>query len=391
MTRESSVQLTGINIDLTEQKKAQEARQRLAAIVESSDDAIISKDLNGIVTSWNAAAEKMFGYTEEEMIGRPITTIIPGELYEDENRILATIAHGERIEHFETVRLRKNGKRLEVSLTVFPVRDQAGRIVGAAKIVRDITETKKAERSMRTAERLASVGRLAATIAHEINNPLEAITNLIYLAKNSDSQISAGKFLSIAEEELDRIFHISKQTLGFYRETKGATAVRLSTIVMPLLSVFAPRTRNKNIQMCPEIKGDTEVLAVPGEIRQVIANLLSNSIDAVQVGGRIRIRVSAASEWNENRTKGVRLTVADNGAGISPDVRARLFEPFVTSDKEVGTGLGLWISQNIVEAHGGSIRVRSSAKPGKSWTVFSVFLPARARPVSAKEALEEAI
>jgi PAS domain S-box-containing protein len=385
------VQLIGINIDLTEQKKAQEARQRFAAIVESSDDAIISKDLNGIVTSWNAGAEKMFGYTEEEMIGRPITTIIPGELYEDENRILATIAHGERIEHFETVRLRKNGKRLEVSLTVSPVKDQAGRIVGAATIARDITETKKAERSLRTAEKLASVGRLAATVAHEINNPLEAITNLIYLAKSSDSQSSARKYLSAAEEELDRIFHISKQTLGFYREPKGATAVRLSTIVTSLLSLFASRTRNKNIQICPEIKGDTEVLAVPEEIRQVVANLLSNSIDAVQVGGRIRIRVSAASEWNENRTKGARLTVADNGAGISPDVRAGLFEPFVTSDKEVGTGLGLWISKSIVEAHGGSIRVRSSAKPGKSWTVFSVFLPARARPVSAKEALKDAV
>jgi signal transduction histidine kinase len=136
--------------------------------------------------------------------------------------------------------------------------------------------------------------------------------------------------------------------------------------------------------MCPEIKGDTEVLAVPGEIRQVIVNLLRNSIDAVQVGGRIRIRVSPASEWNENRTKRVRLTVADNGAGISPDVRARLFEPFVTSDKEVGTGLGLWISKSIVEAHGGSIRVRSSAKPGKSWTVFSVLLPAHTQPGPAK-------
>ncbi|MGA8874016.1 MAG: ATP-binding protein [Candidatus Korobacteraceae bacterium] len=368
--------VTGINIDLTEFKKAEDARQKLAAIVESSDDAIISKDLNGIVTSWNGGAERMFGYTPQEMIGRSITTIIPHELYEDENRILATIGRGDRIEHFETVRLRKNGQRVEVSLTVSPVRDHTGRIVGAAKIARDITEAKKAERALHTSERLASVGRLAATVAHEINNPLEAITNLVFLAKHADSQASAVKYLSAAEEELDRIFHISKQTLGFYREAKGATAVRVSTIATSLLSVFSSRARSKNIQICPEIKGDTEIHAIPGEIRQVIANLLSNSIDAVENGGRIRIRVAAATSWDKKHTRGVRLTVSDNGSGIPDELRQRLFEPFVTSKKDVGTGLGLWISKSIIEAHGGTIRLKSSAKAGASWTAFSVFLPA---------------
>ena len=383
--------LTGINIDVTEHRKAEEARQRLGAIVESSDDAIISKDLTGIVTSWNAAAERMFGYTAEEMIGRSITTIIPRELYEDENRILATIARGDRIQHFETERLRKNGTRVDVSLTVSPVRDGAGKIIGAAKIARDITAAKKVERDMRTAERLASVGRLAATVAHEINNPLEAITNLVYLAKRADSQSSANRYLSAAEEELDRIFHISKQTLGFYREVKGSVPVRLSAIVTSLLSVFSSRARNKNIQMYPEFIDDIEIPAVPGEIRQVIANLLSNSIDAVPNGGRIRIRVSAASEWSGERSPGVRLTVADNGEGISRELRAQLFEPFVTSNKDVGTGLGLWISKNIVEAHGGRIRIKSSTKAGASWTVFSVFLPAAAHSDVAKIALEQAV
>ena len=383
--------LTGINIDITEHKKAEEARQRLSAIVESSDDAIISKDLNGIVTSWNAAAEKMFGYTAEEMIGRSILTIIPRELYDDENRILSTITRGERIEHFETERVRKNGTRVEVSLTVSPVRDQSGKIIGAAKIARDVTATKKAERDMRTAERLASVGRLAATVAHEINNPLEAITNLVYLAKVSDSQSTANRYLTAAEEELDRIFHISKQTLGFYRDVKGSMPVRLSAMVSSLLSVFSSRTRNKNIQVLPEIKDDIEINAVPGEIRQVIANLLSNSIDAVAMGGQIRIRVAAASERSGGRSQGVRLTVADNGTGITPELRSHLFEPFVTSNKDVGTGLGLWISKNIVEAHGGKIRVKSSTKPGASWTVFSVFLPAAGHSDLARIALEQAV
>lgn len=384
------VHLTGINIDITEQKQAHEARQSLAAIVESSDDAIVSKDLNGIVTSWNAAAEAMFGYTAKEIIGQSITTIIPREFLADEDRILSTIASGRKIEHFETVRVRKNGERLEVSLTVSPIRNQAGRIIGAAKIARDITASRKAERALRTAERIASVGRLAATVAHEINNPLEAITNLIYLAKRADSQSSANEYLATAEEELERIFHISKQTLGFYRETKGASTVKISTIVTSLLPVFASRTRTKNIQLSAEVKGDTELNVVPGEIRQVVANLISNSIDAVPSGGQIRIRVSAVSAHDGSHTKGVRLAVADNGKGIPREVRTRMFEPFVTSNKDVGTGLGLWISKNIVEAHGGTIRVKSSTTPGASWTVFSVFLPASTAAM-ADQALTQAV
>jgi len=384
------VRISGINIDITEQKKSEAALQSLAAIVESSDDAIVSKDLTGTVTSWNAAAERMFGYTAAEMIGRSITTIIPPELRLDEDRILATIAAGRKIDHFETVRVRKNGQRVEVSLTVSPLRNKAGTIVGAAKIARDITETKKTERALRTAERLASVGRLAATVAHEINNPLEAIANLVYLAKTADSPAETNRYLAAAEEELDRIFQISKQTLGFYREAKGATAVRMSGIVTSLLAVFSSRARNKNVQMCPEIKGDTELHAIPGELRQVVANLLSNSIDAVGNGGRIRVRVAAASAWNDADTKGVRLTVADNGGGISDELRGQLFEPFVTANKDVGTGLGLWISKKIVEAHGGSIRVKSSTRPGASWTAFSVFLPSHKR-LSAEEAKGQSV
>src|SRR6185437_15546005 len=177
------VRVAGINIDVTERKTAELARQRLAAIVESSDDAIISKDLNGIITSWNRQAERLFGYTEKEMIGRSILTLIPPELHADEDMILSKIRSGEKIDHFETVRIAKSGERIDVSLSISPVRDEHGTIVGAAKIARDIRESKKIERSLRTAEKLAAAGRLAATVAHEINNPLEAVTNLVYLAK----------------------------------------------------------------------------------------------------------------------------------------------------------------------------------------------------------------
>lgn len=365
------------------------ASQRLAAIVESADDAIISKDLNGIVTSWNRAAEQMFGYRADEMIGRSITTIIPPELQADEPRILETISRGERIDHFETVRMTKSGERIDISLTVSPVKDHNGRIIGAAKIVRDITQHKKTERALRTSEKLASVGRLAATIAHEINNPLEAVTNLVYLAKFKAVRKDVREFLAAAEEELARVSHLTRQSLGFYRETKEASPVRIGPMLNPLISIFAARTRNKNVDIRAEIKDDPEIYAVSGEIRQLITNLLSNSIDAVTKGGRIRVRVSAASEWTGERRSGVRLTVGDSGTGILKSARSTLFEPFFTTKKDVGTGLGLWVCKGIVERHGGSIRVKSSTVPGRSWSVFSVFLPLSTQ--ETVEVLREAV
>jgi len=338
------------------------------------------------VTSWNPAAERIFGYSAQEIVGQSITTIIPPELQSDELRILSTIARGERIEHFETVRVTKDGERLDVSLTISPVIDNTGKIVGAAKIARDITQQKKAEHTLRTTERLASVGRLAATVAHEINNPLEALTNLVYLARQSAEKGDVREYLASAEEELDRISHLARQTLGFYRETKGAGDLRLGSVIHSLLLVFATRTRNKRIEISTEIKDDPKIRAVPGEMRQLIANLLSNSIDAVDVGGRIRIRVSSTTQWNGNGRFGVRLTVADSGPGISHSIRAKLFEPFFTTKKEIGTGLGLWVCKNIVEQHHGSIRVKSSTLPGSSGTVFSVLLP-----LTAQQTTEEAL
>ncbi len=361
--------------DTSEYRRRDEFRYRLAALVESSEDAIVSKDLNGIVTSWNPAAQRLFGFTAEEMIGQPILKIIPPELYGDETRILATIGRGESIEHFETVRRKKDGELIEISLTISPIRDETGTVIGAAKIARDITQQKKAERALRTSERLASVGRLAATVAHEINNPLEAVTNLVFLARHTAAKEEVRKYLGMAEEELERISHLTKQTLGFYRETKGVTEVRLGVLVDSLLSVFIPRMRAKGIELCREIDNEVEIRAIPGEIRQVIANLISNSIDAIRGNGQIRVRVSPARRWNASSERGVRFSIADTGSGIPEAIRAQVFEPFFTTKRDVGTGLGLWICKSIVENHRGTIRVWSRTTPGESGTVFSVFLP----------------
>ncbi len=381
----------GVVIDITERKQTEKAlresndklevalvaSQRLAAIVESSDDAIVSKNLDGTVTSWNRRAEQMFGFSAEEMIGESILKIIPDHLHTTEREILATIARGDRIEHFETIRRTKSGELLEVSLTISPTKDESGRIVGAAKIARDITQRRKTEHALRTTERLASVGRLASTVAHEMNNPLEAVTNLVYLAQRTESIDQIKELLATAESELGRASLITKQTLGFYRETKDLSPRRVGSLIQPLISIFQSRFQNKSILVDCEVRHDPEVFCVPGEICQLFANLLGNSIDAVPSGGRIRIRISATSEHGGDSRNGVRLTVADSGAGIPPSLKEKLFEPFFTTKKDVGTGLGLWICKSIVENHRGSIRIRSCAVPGRSWTVFSVFLPER--------------
>lgn len=351
------------------------ASQRLAAIVASSDDAIIGKDLKGIVTSWNPCAERMFGYTSDEMMGTSIKRIIPPDVFADEDRIMSAVARGERTEHFETFRIRKDGERIEVSLTLSPVFDEAGRIAGVASISRDISQQKKVEKALHTSERLASVGRLAATIAHEINNPLEAVTNLVFLAQNAASDEEARAFLAQAQQELARVALLTKQTLGFYRENKGAREMTLGELVVPLVSVFSARARNKQVSIETEFRQNPALVGIPGEIRQLFANLLNNSIDAVRDRGQILIRVSEAREHGGKRRRGARLIVCDNGPGIPQEVRRKLFEPFFTTKRDVGTGLGLWVCMNILRNHEGSIRVRSSTRPGTSWTVFSVFLP----------------
>jgi len=365
-------------------RESEKRSRRLAAIVESSNDAIVSKDLNGIVTSWNKQAERLFGYKAEEMIGRSILTIIPPELHGDEDMILGRIKIGQKIEHFETIRFAKSGERIDVSISISPVRDEHGNIIGAAKIARDIREKRKIERALRTAEKLAAAGRLAATVAHEVNNPLEAVTNLLYLARSTTDRTALLSFLAQADEELKRAAFVSKQTLGFYRERNGVKPLRLGSIIESLVFVFQTKAKNKSILIRSEVRQDPEINAIESELRHAIANLLNNSVDAIFGGGTIRVRVSAGRSWDGTSRRGVRVTVADTGIGINQEHRAKLFEPFFTANKEVGTGLGLWISREIVERHRGYLRFKSRTSPGHSGTAFTIFLPSNSIPRSVE-------
>ncbi|MGZ4871321.1 MAG: PAS domain S-box protein, partial [Candidatus Angelobacter sp.] len=374
--RDGSVVQLAITRDITPRHEAEDAQRRLAAIVESSDDAIASKDLNGIVTSWNKSAERLFGYKAEEMIGQPITLVIPPELHHDEPMILSKIRRGERIDHFETVRVRKNGERIDVSLTISPVKDAHGNVVGAAKIVRNITENRKIDRALRTTEKLAAAGRLAATVAHEINNPLAAVTNLVYLAKRDagDAKKVSG-YLELAGRELERVAHIARQTLGFYRETSSPIRFNVAQALDDLLLLYATRLEARKIRVVRQYDKDIEITALAGEIRQAFSNIVTNAIDAMPEGGSLLIRVSKSRKWDNIDVPGVRVTILDTGSGIAPQHVKDLFQPFFTTKEDVGTGLGLWITRNIIEKHGGAIHVRSRTGPEEHGTVFSIFLP----------------
>lgn len=366
-----------------ERQGAAEAQRRLAAIVESSDDAIASKDLNGIVTSWNRSAERMFGYKAEEIIGRSILLVIPPELHRDEDMILSKIRRGEKIDHFETVRVTKSGERIDVFLTISPVKNEQGKVVGAAKIVRNITENKKMERALRITERLATAGRLAATVAHEINNPLESVTNLVYLAKRDLPDVpKASQRLELASRELDRVAHIARQTLGFYRDSSSPVLLNVGQALDDLLSLYEKRLEARNINVVKQYESNLEITALAGEVRQAFSNLISNSIDAMPSGGSLVIRARRSREWYNSGLPGVRVTILDTGSGIEPRHRKNIFQPFFTTKADVGTGLGLWITRGIVEKHGGKVHLKTRTQAPNHGTAFSIFFPDKAASAS---------
>ena len=361
--------------DITELRKAEEELRtsakrvgQLAAIVESSDDVIVSKNLDGIITSWNAAATRVFGYSAEEMIGASILKLIPEHLYSDEKTIIESIRAGRPVEHFETVRLRKGGEPIEVSLTVSPIKDHDGRVIGASKILRDISGRRRIEQSLLQAEKIAATGRMAATIAHEINNPLEAVTNLLYLLRPKVVDEDGQRYLATAEDELGRVSHIAKQTLGYYRESAAARPASLSEIAEHALTIYEPRCVAAQIEVRKSLASSTRLVLRRGEMMQVISNLIANSIYAMPGGGTLSVSVSDGEG-------GVTLTIEDDGEGIAAKDLPRVFDAFFTTRMTVGTGIGLFVAKQFVEGHGGQITITSSQDADQHGTVVRVFLP----------------
>jgi len=259
-------------------------------------------------------------------------------------------------------------------------RSREGRVLYLTGACTNITARKQAEEALRRSEKLAATGRLAATVAHEINNPLASVTNLLYLvAKDKGLSEPSRQKLQLAEQEIDRVAYFAKQTLGLYRESSPPASLDASQLIEDVVQTYGTRLQNRDAVLQLEIQKGARVFAVAGEFRQVLSNLLINAIDALPAeGGRIRIRATTSQDWSDTARRGLRLTIADTGSGILAEHIAKIFEPFYTTKIEVGTGLGLWLSKNVIEKNKGKLRVRSRASGGSRGTTFSIFWPDRA-------------
>jgi PAS domain S-box-containing protein len=362
--------------DVTHERLAENARAHLAAIVQSSDDAIVSKTLEGIIRSWNRAAERLFGYTAEEAVGQPITLIIPPERVQEEQEILKKLRCGERIDHCETVRVAKSGRRIDVALTISPICSANGVIVGASKIARDISERKASEQAQqrtigelrRAEEALREADRrkdeFLAVLAHELRNPLAPIRYAVAMARKGGRPDSARlQAQAIIERQVEHMGRLLDDLLDVSRITRGTLVLRRSTVGLAAVVAAAQESARPLI----EARGHTLLVQLPAEtlrlvadpvrLAQVLANLLVNAAKYTDRGGRIEL---------EARRKGGELIIAvrDNGIGISAEMMPRLFNLFAQASpalerSEGGLGIGLALVRGLLELHGGSVSAHS--------------------------------
>jgi signal transduction histidine kinase len=291
-------------------------------------------------------------------------------LHHEEEHILGKIRLGQRIDHYETTRVRKNGERFEVSLTVSPILNTSGVVIGSSKIARDISRRKNMELRLIEAEKIATTGRMAASIAHEVNNPLQVLSNLIFLARSEcQDGCRTGQYLADAASEIERISHLTRQTLGFYRDSTAHTSVACHDLIDDVLRVYQSRVLARNITVQPVFDALRPVLASKGELTQVFSSVISNAIDAMPNGGCLRIHVSELDATE------MQIDVQDEGTGIAPENLLRLFEPFFTTKGNLGTGIGLWTAKQLIEKHGGHISIASNIAPPGVGTNVRVVLP----------------
>ena len=356
-----------INRDITEQKEAERVRRRLAAIVESSNDAIVGLTLAGLITSWNEAAERMYGYGEQEAVGKHITLIIPRALQQEEEEILEQLRQGSRIQHYETVRLRKDGRPIEVSLSISPIRDRAGTIIGAAKIARDITERKEFERRK---------DEFIAMASHELKTPLTSLNGFLqlldrHMGKRQDERGIV--IMNRVKREVNRLIKLVADLLDISKIQIGQLeyqeeSFNLDALVQEIVEMLQAGIASHRIR----VEGQTRavVFADKGRIGQVLTNLLTNAIKYSPQATSVIVRLSTDEE---NAT----VSVRDFGDGIAKEYQQKIFERYYqVSDSGTrpfaGLGIGLYLAKEIVKRHGGSIRVESTQGEG---SVFSFTLP----------------
>ena len=381
----------GINmlVDITARKRTGAAEALLAAIVQSSDDAIISKNLDGIITSWNGSAERLFGYTAEEVIGRSIAILFPHDRLDEEPRILERLKHGERVDHFETIRLRKDGTPLAISVTISPLKDATGRIVGASKIARDITELKRVRTELREAKEIAeeankSKDKFLAALSHELRTPLSPVLmTAAAMDLNSDLPPAVRDDVAMIRRNVELEVKLIDDLLDLSRVVAGKLTLNVATVdvneaVGHVCATCRPYILEKAIRLhCSVPDASPHVKADPTRLQQVLWNLLRNAAKFTPERGDIHVSVSTIDEER------VRIQIRDTGIGITPDILPRVFNAFEQGDASVtrqfgGMGLGLAISKTLTEMHHGTIRAESAGRNRGS--TFTLELSARRPP-----------
>src|SRR6202140_3796066 len=379
------VEFVGTVMDVTESKRGEQAARLLAAVVESSQDAIVRKNLDGIITSWNKGAERLFGYAAEEAVGQNITLIIPSDRRGEERAIVERLTRGGRVDHFETVRMRKDGSLLDVALTISPMTDAAGRIVGASKLARDITERKRAEEALRQAQadlaymsRVTTMGELTASLAHEIKQPISAaMTNaktcLRWLGRDEPDVAEACEAASRLVKDLTRAADIIGRIISLFK--KGVLQrelVDVNELIREMIVLLRSEASRYSISIRTELaEGLPKVMADRVQLQQVFMNLMLNGIDAMKdmgTGGELTIK----SQQGDNRQ--LLISVGDTGVGLVPEQAEEIFNAFFTT-KPQGSGMGLPISRSIVESHGGRLWAADNSPRGAR---FCFTLPTKA-------------
>ena len=370
--------------DISAQDRAAEVNALLGAIIDSSDDAIISKDLNSIITSWNRGAERIFGYTAVEMIGQPIWRLFPPDRWDDEPRIVERIKRGERVDHFETKRVRKDGTVIDVSVTISPVRNSSGEVVGASKIARDITEQRathekllQANEELRRADQMKS--EFLATLSHELRTPLNAILGWTQVVKESgySDPREVEEAIEIIERNARAQAAMIEDLLDVSRIVSGKVILDMQQLDLPAVVEAAiqslqPTAQARNIRITSAFSSIGEVvMGDRNRMQQVVWNLLSNALKFTPKGGRVHVAIDRVNSH-------VRITVSDNGQGIPADYLPVIFERFRQVDgssrrRHGGLGLGLSIVKQLVELHGGEVRAESEGE-GKG-SVFTICIP----------------
>jgi two-component system, cell cycle sensor histidine kinase and response regulator CckA len=358
-------------------------RLRLLAIIDSSDDAIVSKDLDGTVRSWNPAAERIFGYSSDEMVGQPIFRLIPPELHDEERTLLARIRAGEHVSHYETERVRKDGRRIRISLTLSPLRDSSGRLIGASVIKRDVSAQRSVEAQLQQALRMEAVGRLAGGIAHDFNNLLTVMGGLAILtADRLGEGTRERRDLEQVVKAAERASALTQQLLTFSRRQLAEVEVLEPGAIIHALESLLRRLIGEHISLRTLVPSELgQVRGNRAQLEQVVMNLALNARDAMPEGGTLTIQlenVEVSGAWAHERLRiepgaYVLVSVSDTGEGMDAVTQASIFEPFFTTKSPgQGTGLGLATVYSIVQQAGGAIYVYS--EPGRG-SNFKVYLP----------------